>query len=114
MRRHFQLSIDGDWLAACPDPSSYISQFFSCDGNNNGGYYCSSPLDRQMQQASQLEPQQPRQAAATWTAIDRQLTDNAVWVPTVNEREVDLVSKRLRNDEYNPVWGFLADQSWLG
>jgi peptide/nickel transport system substrate-binding protein len=114
MRRHFQLSVDGDWLAAYPDPSSYIPQFFSCDGGNNGGYYCSPSLDRQMQRASQLELNDPAKAANTWTAINRQLTNNAVWVPTVNEREVDLVSKRLRNYEYNPVWGFLADQSWLG
>jgi len=34
-------------------------------------------------------------------------------VPTVNQQEVDLVSSRLHNYEYNPVWGFLADQSWL-
>jgi hypothetical protein len=27
--------------------------------------------------------------------------------------EVDLVSKRLRNYEYNPVWGILVDQAWL-
>jgi hypothetical protein len=42
------------------------------------------------------------------------LTDQAVWVPTVSQRDVDFVSKRLHNYEYNPVWGFLADQSWLG
>jgi hypothetical protein len=24
-----------------------------------------------------------------------------------------LVSSRLRNYEYNPVWGFLVDQSWI-
>ena len=114
MRRNFQISIDGDWLAAYPDPSSYIPQFFSCDGGNDGGYYCSPPLDRKMQQASQLELNNPAKAAATWTAIDRQLTNNAIWVPTVSEREVDLVSKRLHNYEYNPVWGFLTDQSWLG
>jgi hypothetical protein len=35
-------------------------------------------------------------------------------MPTVKERDVDFVSKRLHNYEYNPVWGFLADQSWLG
>lgn len=34
--------------------------------------------------------------------------------PTVNDREVEFVSQRLHNYEYNPVWGFLADQSWLG
>jgi hypothetical protein len=32
------------------------------------------------------------------------------------EIEVDeaLVSSRLRDYQYNPVWGFLVDQSWLG
>jgi len=72
------------------------------------------PLDRQMQQASQLELGNPAKAAATWSAIDRQLTNNAIWAPTVSDREVDLVSRRLHNYEYNPVWGFLTDQSWLG
>ena len=43
-----------------------------------------------------------------------QLTNNAIWAPTVSDREVDLVSRRLHNYEYNPVWGFLTDQSWLG
>jgi YVTN family beta-propeller protein len=114
MRRHFQISIDGDWLAPYPDPSSYIPQFFSCDGGNNGGYYCSPPLDRKMQQASQFDLSNPAKAAAAWTAIDRQLTNNAILVPTVSDREVDFVSKRLHNYEYNPVWGFLTDQSWLG
>jgi hypothetical protein len=28
-------------------------------------------------------------------------------------RVVELTSRRLRNYQYNPVWGFLADQSWL-
>jgi peptide/nickel transport system substrate-binding protein len=114
MRRHFQLSVDGSWGADYPDPASYLPQFFSCGGGNSPGYYCSTPLDREMGQASLLELNDPAKATALWTNIDHQLTDNAPWVPTVNEREVDLVSKRLRNYEFNPVWGFLADQSWLG
>jgi hypothetical protein len=35
LRRHLQLSVDGDWLAAYPDPSSYIPQFFGCGGGNS-------------------------------------------------------------------------------
>jgi ABC-type transport system substrate-binding protein len=50
---------------------------------------------------------------ALWQSVDRQLTNQAVWVPIVTPREVDLTSNRLHNYEYNPVWGFLADQSWL-
>lgn len=35
------------------------------------------------------------------------------WVTYATENDVDLVSKRLRNYEYNPVWGILVDQAWL-
>ena len=114
MRRHFQLSVDGDWLADYPDPSSYLPQFFGCGGGNSNGYYCSPPIDQKMAEASRLELSDPAKATTLWTSIDHQLTASAAWVPTVNEREVEFVSQRLHNYEYNPVWGFLADQSWLG
>ena len=113
MRRRHQLSADGDWQADYPSPTSYIPQFFSCDGGNSNGYYCDPQLDRKMQQATLLELQHPVRAAALWTEIDHNLTNNAGWVPTVNLRTVDLVSKRIRNYEYNPLWGFIADQVWL-
>ena len=113
MRKGLQLSTDGDWAANYPDPSAYIPQFFGCGGGNSNGYYCNPALDRQMRQARLLELSHPAKAAALWASIDRQITDDAVWVPTVNQREVDLVSNRLRNYENNPVWGLLVDQSWL-
>jgi YVTN family beta-propeller protein len=108
-----QLSTDGDWLANYPDPSSYIPQFFACNGGNSNGYYCNPALDREMQRAQLLELSDPAQAAAVWAAVDRQLTDAAVWVPTVILRDVEVTSRRLGNYQYNPVWGFLADQAWL-
>jgi YVTN family beta-propeller protein len=113
MRKGLQLSTDGDWAANYPDPASYVPQFFGCGGGNSNGYYCNPALDRQMRQARLLELSHPAKAAALWASIDRQITDAAVWVPTVNQREVDLVSDRLRNYENNPVWGLLVDQSWL-
>jgi hypothetical protein len=36
------------------------------------------------------------------------------WVPTVTHSDIELTSRRLRNYQYSPVGGFLADQSWLG
>jgi YVTN family beta-propeller protein len=113
MRQRFQLSVDGDWVANYPDPSSYLPQFFGCSGGNSNGYYCNPQLDRKMQQAGLLQLSDPAKSSARWALIDRQLTNDAIWLPTVNEREVDLVSRRLRNYEYNPLWGFLADQAWL-
>ena len=46
------------------------------------------------------------------TAVDHRLTDQAVWAPTVDPHAVELVSARLRNYQFNPIWGFLADQVW--
>ena len=112
-RKRHQLSVDGDWIAEYPAPSSYLPQFFSCHGGNSNGYYCDPRLDREMQRAAGLERRSPASATALWTVIDHGLTDDAAWVPTVNLSEVDVVSSRLRNYEYNPVWGFLPDQSWV-
>jgi peptide/nickel transport system substrate-binding protein len=113
-RKRYQLSVDGDWIAEYPGPSSYLPQFFSCQGGDSNGYYCNRQLDGEMQRALQLEARNPAQATELWTDIDHRITDAAPWVPTVSLREVDLVSSRLRNYQYNPVWGFLPDQSWLG
>jgi peptide/nickel transport system substrate-binding protein len=113
-RRTLQLTVDGDWTPDYPAPSSYLPQFFGCHGGNNRKrYVCSPRLDRQLRRASTLSARDPAAAAALWTRIDRDLTDRAFWVPTVNMREVDFVSRRLRNYQYQPVWGFLADQAHL-
>jgi YVTN family beta-propeller protein len=109
----FQISTDGNWIPEYPDPSSYIPSFFGCGGANSNGYYCNPAIDREMQRAELLEPTDPARSSALWEAVDRQLTNAAVWVPTVASREVELTSDRLRNYEYNPVWGFLADQAWV-
>jgi YVTN family beta-propeller protein len=114
MDRRFQLSVEGDWVANYPDPSSYLPSFFSCGGGTSNGYYCNPALDREMSQAELFELHDPTKAAAAWASIDRQITDEAIWVPTVTLRDVEVTSRRLHNYQYNPVWGFLADQSWLG
>ena len=113
MRKGFQISTDGDWSSDYPDPSSYIPQFFGCGGGTSNGYFCDPALDRAMRRASQLGLTDPARSAAAWAAVDRRLTDAAAWVPTVSLRDVELTSRRLRNYQYNPVWGFLADQSWV-
>jgi YVTN family beta-propeller protein len=112
-RRKFQLSVDGDWEADYPDPSSYLPQFFACGGGDSNGYVCNPRIDAQMRRAELLELQQPTGAAALWARVDRELTQEAAWVPTVDLRAVEFVSARLRNYEYSPVWGFIPDQARL-
>ena len=52
-------------------------------------------------------------AATLWARLDRQLTDLAIWLPTVTPNEVDFLSSRVRNYQYNPVWGAHIDQFWI-
>jgi hypothetical protein len=66
-----------------------------------------------MQRASQLRLTDPARSAAAWAAIDRHLSDAAAWVPAVSDGDVELTSRRLGNYEFNPAWGFIADQSWV-
>ena len=115
MRRGIQLSVDGDWVPDYAAPSSYLPQFFGCNGGSNRKhYFCDPRLDRRMRRASVLELADPASAAALWENIDHELVDRAVWVPTVNVGVTELVSRRLRNYQYHPVFGFLAAQAWLG
>ena len=108
-----QIAVNGDLGAGYPDPSSYIPSFLSCGGGSNWGGYCNPTVDREMQQAQRLDLTNPPKARAVWEAIDRQLTNTAAWVPAVTYPEIELTSRRLHNYQYNPVWGFLADQAWI-
>jgi YVTN family beta-propeller protein len=107
----FQISVDGDWSPYYPAPSSLLPPFFACNGGLTNGYYCNPAIDREMTEATLLQLQSPAQAAAMWTKVDHQLTDQAEWVATVDLNEVDIISSALRNYEFNPVNGFVADQA---
>ena len=66
-----------------------------------------------MSRASLLELRSPAAAAQAWARVDREIVRDAYWVPTVRPQEPELVSERLGNYQFNPVWGFIADQAWL-
>jgi len=47
-----------------------------------------------------------------WAAVDRRITDQALCRPLTSTRP-ELVSARLRNYQYHPVWGFIARAAWV-
>jgi peptide/nickel transport system substrate-binding protein len=112
-RRTLQLTVDGDWGPDYPLPSALLPKFFGCHGGYSNGYVCDPALDRRMRAASALQARDPQRAAALWAQVDRDVVDRAYWVPTVNAHAPELVSARLRNFEYNPIWDFIASQAWL-
>jgi ABC-type transport system substrate-binding protein/DNA-binding SARP family transcriptional activator/streptogramin lyase len=112
--------IDGGWSADYASADTFIgklacSYFAPGDGQatTDASEFCDPAVDRQITGAAALQAIDPQAAAARWAQLDRQLTDQAVFLPTVTPNEVDLLSRRAGNYEYNPVWGVLIDQLWV-
>ena len=55
----------------------------------------------------------PSAARGLWERIDRQTVDQAPWVPLVNPKVVDVLSKRVGNYQYSLGGGMLIDQLWV-
>ena len=57
--------------------------------------------------------QDPPAATLLWREVERDLLAQAPIVPIVNRRNVDFLSKRVGNYQYNPQWGPLLSQLWV-
>jgi peptide/nickel transport system substrate-binding protein len=82
-------------------------------GNLNNAQFCDRGIDRQIERAVSLQATDPDAARRRWESIDRQLADQAPWVPLVNLKSVDIVSKRVGNYQNSPSIGVLIDQLWV-
>jgi peptide/nickel transport system substrate-binding protein len=115
--RKVQIS-DASWYADYPSASDFFDLSFRCSAwklddpsaVRNGSFFCDPGLDRLMTSADDEELTDPVQAAATWAAVDRGVTDAAPWVVLANLTTVDFVSSRVTNYQYNPAFGVLLDQ----
>jgi peptide/nickel transport system substrate-binding protein len=112
--------IDGGWSADYATADDFLGKLtcsYFAPGNGlatiNASESCLPAIDHQIERADTQQAVDPHAAAASWAQIDRELTDLAILVPTVTPNEVDLLSRRVGNYEYNPVWGALLDQLWI-
>jgi peptide/nickel transport system substrate-binding protein len=108
------------WLPDHPAPAAFLNALFSCDAfrssrreNLNVSEFCDPQIDRQIARARALETTDPAVASSLWSRIDRELVDQAPVVPLVNPRQVDFLSQRVGNYQYNPQWHMLFDQLWV-
>jgi YVTN family beta-propeller protein len=116
-RRRIQAT-DGIWYADYPSASDFFDLFFRCSAfrlddpaaTRNGAFYCNPAADQLMNQADSQQATDPAQAAATWAAVDRVVTSDAPWVTLANLNNVDFLSARVTNYQYNPFLGVLLDQ----
>jgi YVTN family beta-propeller protein len=116
-RRQIQAT-DGSWAADYPSASDFFDTNFRCSAfrladpadTRNGSFFCDPAIDRLMNLADTEQATDPVQAASTWAAVDRAVTSAAPWVPLATVNNVDFLSARVTNYQYNPFFGILLDQ----
>jgi len=101
------------WTPLYPAASDFLQPLFSCRLEYNFGQSCDRVLGREIGRAVKLERTDPAAANRLWAELDREITDKALWVPLYNVYGADLVSKRVRNYQYNPQRGALLSQLWV-
>jgi len=109
------------WYQDYPAASDFINNQFACSSyhpassaNIDFSEYCSPAIDAGIAHAFALEDAgQPAQANAVWASLDREITNQAPWVPLFTPHLVDFVSARVAHYQFNPLWYFLIDQAWL-
>ena len=116
-RRKIQAT-DGSWAADYPSASDFFDINFRCSAfrladpadTRNGSFFCDPAIDRLMSPADSEQATDPVRAASTWAAVDRAVTSAAPWVPLATVNNVDFLSARVTNYQYNPFFGILLDQ----
>lgn len=112
-RLRVQAGVNG-WQADYPAASNYM-QLFSCRGLGKGNYsqFCDRRIEALIRRALALQTSEPYRANQLWKRIDHEIVDQAATVPLFTHKQVEFVSKRVGNYQYNPQWGLLLDQLWV-
>jgi ABC-type transport system substrate-binding protein/DNA-binding SARP family transcriptional activator/streptogramin lyase len=108
------------WFQDFPAPSDFIVPLFTCHSfaphspaNLNVSEFCNRHIDAEVAQARQLGAKHPNAAGTLWTQIDRDIVDQAPWVPLYNPNVLVLLSRRVGNFQLHPLWSLLLDQMWV-
>jgi YVTN family beta-propeller protein len=108
------------WFQDTPTPANFIRPLLTCRAfrprnpdNLNIAQLCDRGIDRQVRRASALQSRDLAAAWGAWSRIDRELVDQAPWVPLYNPQVVTALSSRVGNYQYHPFWNVLLDQLWV-
>jgi len=103
------------WGADYPTAGEFFAPDLTCasfkpatTSNSNAAEYCNPAADRLIYRAQAATD--PAAARRLWAKADRTITNDAPWVPLVNDKEATLTSARVSNYQDNPMLGPLLDQ----
>ena len=111
----------GGWQSDYPSAAGFIPPLLSCSAytpespetNANLAAFCDPSIDAKMTRATALQATNQPAATLLWQQIENELLARAPILPTDNRRNVDFLSKRVGNYQYNPQWGVLLSQLWV-
>ena len=99
----------GGWFAEFPSVSGFLPPILSCDAfvpasplNQNLAEFCNPAIDTKMIRATELQAQDPPAATLLWQEAENDLLAHAPVVPILNRRNIDFLSERVGNYQYNP------------
>lgn len=108
------------WLSDYPTASDFINVLLSCgsfhpgsDSSPNISGFCQKGINDQINQALMLEVSDPAAATKLWAQIDKEVTDQAPWVPMFTPDQLSFVSKRLGNFSYSYLDRMLISKAWV-
>ena len=93
----------GGWSADYPSAGGFIAPLFRCnafvpaspDATSNLAEFCDRSLDAKMTEAAALQAQDPPAGTLLWQQVEAEILAQAPVVPTVVNRNVDFVSRRV-------------------
>jgi len=108
------------WYQDYPAPSDFLNVLLGCgsihpnsDASPNIAAFCDKAIQAKMDQAEKTGVTNPDAANQIWAEVDHEMTDQAPWVDLYNPKQIDFLSKRVGNYQWNPQWYILIDQLWV-
>jgi peptide/nickel transport system substrate-binding protein len=101
------------WFPDYPTADNFIQALFACGSAVNFGHFCDRGFDRRSARALKVQQSDPAAANRLWANLDREITDDAAWVPAYNLYGADVVSRRIGNYQFNPQYGAILSQMWV-
>ena len=109
-----------NWFMDYPEPSDFLNVMYSCagfhpgsDASMNMSGFCDPAVDARMQQALLTAQTDEPSANRQWATIDHDLTDRAPSTTLFQLNWLDLVSARLGNIKFSPLFHMILSQAWV-
>ena len=108
------------WGADYARASNFFTPNLTCrsfqphsPSNLNVAQFCNHKIDAEIKNALAQQLTNPEGTSSLWAKIDRDVVDEAPWVPLYTPAQPNFLSKRTGNYQVSPQWGVLLDQLWV-